>query len=148
MRLNWGTGIAVVYGIFASATLGFSVYAMQQRVDLVSDHYYAQSLDHDRHMAAVGNAAMLGRAFVCDVSDDGREVTLGWPADRAGGLDGTLTYYRPSDAAIDRTIRLAPDAAGHQQVSLAGLPAGRWILQIAWTQGGRPYYVERAVNVR
>ena len=30
MRLNWGTGIALVYGIFATSTVGFVAFAMHQ----------------------------------------------------------------------------------------------------------------------
>jgi hypothetical protein len=44
MRLNWGTGVAAAYLLFAIATGGFAAFAMSRPVLLVSPDYYADSL--------------------------------------------------------------------------------------------------------
>jgi nitrogen fixation protein FixH len=147
-RWHWGTGIALVYASFAVATVGFAVYAMDQRVDLVSEDYYAHALGQDRHMAAVANAAALGDAFRLDVSEDGRLVTLTWIGGARPDGGGTATLYRPSSAAADRMLAVAPDSLGVQRIDLARLPAGRWQAQIQWRAQGRDYYVERTVVAR
>lgn len=144
MRLNWGTGIAIFYGLFAAATVGFAVFAMDQKVDLVSDDYYQRALDHDRRMEAATNAAALGTAFQMGAGDGGRALTLSWSAARPDG--GTVTLYRPSDASADRSFRISPDAAGHQRLSLAGLPAGHWVVQVQWQSGGREYFIEQPMS--
>lgn len=145
-RWHWGHGIAMVYGTFALATVGFVVFAMDQRVDLVSDDYYARSITLDARRAAEANARGLGEAFAITTRDT--TIDVQWPAAARDGASGTLTLYRPSDARADRTAAMAPDAAGHQQISLAGLAPGKWMLQVEWQSAGKTYYAEREVDVR
>lgn len=145
LRLNWGTGIAAAYATFALATIGFVAFAMTKDVDLVSPEYYAQSLEHDARMAATANAAALGPSFVVDVRPEHGVVQVQWPVAMASEVSGTATLYRPSNAALDRTIGLAPDARGRQALSLEGLTPGHWRLQFRWTARGVAYYAERDV---
>src|SRR5690606_13142391 len=143
VRLDWGTGIAVAYATFALATVGFVAFAMTKDVDLVSPEYYARSLVHDARMAATANAAALGTSLVVDSRPDAGVVYVRWPAAMAAGVSGTATFYRPSSAALDRTIPLAPDAAGAQTLPLAGLASGHWRLQLQWTADDTAYYAEQ-----
>ena len=78
----------------------------------------------------------------------GRMVTLNWSAARPDRGAGEVTLYRASDDRLDRTMAVAPDTLGRQQVSLAALPAGHWLVQVQWRAGGREYYVEHAVTAR
>ena len=147
MQLNWGTGIALVYATFATCTMSFVGFAMRHPVDLVSEDYYGNSLRHDQRRTAIENAARLDSGVVT-ASDDGRVVTVAMPADQARGATGTARLYRPSDSAADRSIPLALDAGGRQRLSLDGMAAGRWIVQVAWTSGGRAFYREIQVMAR
>lgn len=146
-RINWGTGIAVAYTTFALATSGFVAFAMTRRVDLVSPDYYAQSMQQDRHMAAVRNAARL-RPAPAIVQTGARSIVVHVPGARAVDTRGAITLYRASDATADRELPLATDDAGEQQVSLAGLEPGHWIVKLHWSSGGREYYVEHPVIAR
>jgi hypothetical protein len=148
IRWNWGTGLAVVYAVFALGTLGFVVFAMEHPQPLVTPRAYDQALGHDRRLAAMANADALGSTFACDVESDGRTLGLQFPASEATRVRGTLTLYRPSDPGADRVIPLAPDDRGRQAVSLAGLPAGRWRVLLDWTADGTAYYSETDVRLR
>lgn len=145
MRLSWGTGIAIAYGTFAACTTAFVAFAMHHPVQLVSEDYYASSLQHDQRRAAIENADRLGPG-VLFVHDDGR-VGIAIPAALAREARGVLRLYRPSDASADRSVALALDPSGRQQVSLAGLRPGRWRAQLDWSSGGRSYYGELPVHV-
>ena len=145
MKLHWGTGIALVYTLFAAATLGFAVFAMAQDVDLVSADYYDRALKHDDRMAAQVNAAALGSAFRVEVDLEGRAITLAWTDARPRPGAGEVALYRPSDAGSDRVIPIHPDTAGRQRMSLADLPMGRWLVQVQWQADGREYYAERPI---
>ena len=143
---NWGSAIALVYTAFATSTVAFVVFAMGQRVDLVSADYYARSLEVDARQAARARADALAD-FTMTVSDDGRQVTVTWPPPQRGMVHGTAALYRPSNSAEDRTETLALDAGGRQVFSLAGRPTGRWLMQLSWEADNQSYYVERAVHV-
>ena len=82
MRVNWGTGIATAYVIFATATSGFVAFAMSRPVSLVSRDYYAESLREDQHLAARRNAAALGSGVA--VTWDGHDrLEISVPASHA-----------------------------------------------------------------
>jgi nitrogen fixation protein FixH len=148
MRLSWGTGIAAVYVLFALCTVGFVTFAMGQPVQLVSADYYAQSLRHDRRIAARANTQALGSLFSCGVSDADDALELRLPGHHRADAAGTVTFYRPSDAATDRVVPLSLEADGQQRIPLAGLAAGRWRVQVEWQAGGVPYYHEQSVDIR
>ena len=147
-RLHWGTGIAAVYILFAAVTIGFVAFALGQPVELVSADYYAQSLAVDGRADAVARADALGAAFTAGVSPDGSAVLIAIPPDASNRADGTITLYRPSEAAADRIVPLRLDARGAQRVAAADLARGRWIVKLAWTSDGRDYYREQPVMLR
>ncbi|MEZ5320258.1 MAG: FixH family protein [Vicinamibacterales bacterium] len=148
VRWNWGTGIALVYAVFASGTIGFAVYAMSQPVDLVSEDYYARSLVHDARLAAIDRVDALGDTFAIRFDPTTDAVTVAWPPAMAGRARGTITLYRPSDASADRVVPLAPAADGRQQVSLLGAATGHWVVQVQWTADGLDFYAETPVLAR
>jgi hypothetical protein len=146
MKWNWGTAIAATYVVFAAATTGFVVFAMQRPVLLVRPDYYAESLREDQRIAARANASRLGPAL--SIASDGRDVRLSLPSDQAASARGSVLLYRASDPGADRTFAFTPDAAGRQELRLAALPPGHWVVKLQWTAGGRDYDAERSVMLR
>lgn len=147
MTFNWGTGIALVYTAFALATSAVVAFALERHVDLVSPDYYARSLQLDRRMAAERGAAELGDRLIVGQTAP-RLAVVALPSDQKSEATGTVTLYRASDARADRQMPLALDAAGRQEIPLAGMLTGRWLLQVEWTARGRDYFVERELFVR
>ena len=147
LHWHWGTKITLVYVLFASGTITMVVIAMRQPVDLVSPDYYERSLAVDARSNALANAAALrGRFSVAEV-DDRRAIEIRWPAEMTGAA-GTIGLYRPSNAAHDRAIAIAPDAAGRQTIALTGLQPGLWRVNIDWTFEGRQFAATTEVHVR
>jgi hypothetical protein len=136
-------GIAIVYIAFASCTLTFAWFAVRQPVDLVSDDYYAQAMDHDARQAAALRGQLV--ALDLDLAADRRELTLTWIRPETRPAAGTTTFYRASNPAWDRRVPLAVDQAGRQRISLAGMAAGHWRVRLQWTAEGRDHYTERVI---
>jgi nitrogen fixation protein FixH len=145
--LNWGTGIALVYTVFATATAGFVTFALGRPVELVSADYYEQSLRQDKRIAAERGAADLGPVLTVDESAT-PSATISLPAAQVPDARGTVTLYRPSDSRADQVVLLQPGVNGVQRLPLDRLAAGRWLVQLRWSSGGRDYYFERAVHLR
>jgi hypothetical protein len=144
MKWNWGVGIAVAYSVFAAATSGFVVFAMNRPVSLVRPDYYAASLRQDQQMAARARAQQLGSAV--SIGAEGREVvTLRVPIGSGAPIAGTVTFYRASDPAADRTFAFSPDPHGAQDLNVAQLASGHWLVKLQWTVDGRDYYVEQGI---
>jgi nitrogen fixation protein FixH len=145
IRMNWGTGSACAYALFAVSTLGMVAFAMTQPVELVSGDYYQRSLELDRRMEATANARALGPALELWVDADNRSITVQVPETPAI-TGGAITLYRPSSEAADRHVPFEP-ARGRQVVETAGLLAGRWVVKIEWSAAGRPFYHEAVVSL-
>lgn len=147
IEMNWGTGIAASYLVFAAATMAFVVFAERRPVDLVAADYYAQSLKQDAQMDAARNARDLGGAASIVQSGD-RAVAIAVPASHAASARGTVTLYRAADASADRVVDLKIDAAGRQQIPLDGLRPGVWLVRLRWHAQGHDFYLEQRVFAR
>ena len=148
VRLHWGAAIALVYGAFAAATLGFVAFALRQPVDLVSPDYYARSLQQDEQLAATRRADALTPAIVCELDADGRSLIVRVPPAAAGEAVGTLTLYRPSNGRADRSLPLAAPVDGVWRAPLDDLERGRWKVQLEWRARGLHYRHERSLDLR
>jgi hypothetical protein len=145
MKFNWATGVVFVYSAFALSTTAFVTFAMSRSVDLVRADYYAESLRHDDRLQAIDNAARLGSAAAVVAQAGSIEIAL--PPSQRATARGTITLYRPSSAAADRHLDLTIDAAGRQRVAMGDAAPGLWIVQLAWSAGGREFYLERPITV-
>jgi hypothetical protein len=134
--------------VFATSTIGFVAFAISRPVDLVSADYYARSLEHDAHLAAIARARALGPTLRCVLSADARTLVIDLPRDLARAASGSVRLYRPSDGRADRTTPLRLGASGSQQLSLDGLARGRWTLQLEWRANGLTYYHEQSLDLR
>lgn len=149
LRFHWGVGVALLYTVFALATVGFAIFAVANPAALVSTDYYGEANRHDRRIEATANGRAADADLVMTADEAGRPVAmLRVPPDHHRHSSGTVTWYRPSDASFDRTLPLDIDAQGVQRIALGGVPAGHWRVKVEWNVDGRPFYLERAVMVR
>lgn len=147
MKMNWGTGIAATYIAFATATSGFVVFAMNRPVSLVSPDYYADSLREDEQLAAIRNAQALATpAAIRSHEPDLIRVSI--PVATASTARGSITFYRASDVAADRTFELKPDVRGEQDIRVRDFARGLWLVQLRWSADGRQYYSEQPITLR
>lgn len=145
-RWNWAMAIAVTYTVFAVSMLGFVAFALARPVDLVSADYYADALAHDARIEAARRGAALA-AFDVAVASGAGEVVVTLPLTHAGAT-GTVTFYRPSGSAADRTMPLSLDGRGEQRVPVGDLPRGYWTVQVEWEADGLAYYREQPLRLR
>ena len=147
MTLNWGTGIAATYIVFATATGGFVVFAMSRPVALVSPDYYADSLREDQQLAAIRNAQALTTPPAVEWNGIDR-IRVSIPPGQSRGAKGSLTLYRASDVAADRTSELKVSVEGTQDIRTDNLARGLWLVKLRWSAEGREYYFEQPVMLR
>jgi hypothetical protein len=147
MTVNWGTGIAATYIAFAAATSGFVVFALNRPVSLVSPDYYADSLREDQQLTAVRNAQALETPPSIHWNEhDSVQVSI--PAAQAPTARGSITFYRASDVAADRTFDLKPNVNGAQDIRVRDLARGLWVVKLRWSADGHEYYFEQPMTLR
>lgn len=131
----WPRAIAGVYGAFALAMGAFVVFTLQTPTELVAADSYDRAQRHQEQMDRNQRGlASTGYAFTLEAA--ARRATLQLPDAAARGR---IHLYRPSDAALDRAIPIAPDAAGTQVLDLGDCAAGLWRVQVDWEQGAETF---------
>ena len=142
---HWGTGVALVYVLFAGSTLGFVTFALRNPVELVSADYYERSLRQDQRVEAEGHARALGARLQVAIRPGAAALDVTIPPEAARAASGRIVLYRPSDVRADRTIPLALAAGGRQSVPIASLTRGRWLVRLEWESDKRAYAHEQAL---
>lgn len=140
-RFHWGWRISLVYTAFALSTLGFVAFAMTQRVDLVRDDYYQESL---RTTAAQDELAR-GRTAGVEVAIHGPmiRITITDTTKRPSSLMADL--YRPDDPSLDQHHVVTVADNGAYEVPLVGVVSGSWRVKLQWKVDGVAFARDQAM---
>ncbi|MDX1408864.1 MAG: FixH family protein [Saprospiraceae bacterium] len=140
MKWNWGTGIALFYGLFMVTMILFVIKSRQVDHSLVVDNYYEEDIRYQEHIDRVANSQALETDL--QIAQKGREaVHLQFP-DIPGEISGEVWFYRPNDTSRDFKLPATPDANGVLTVDTRRLLPGRWKVKVAWQAGEQQYYKE------
>ena len=147
-RSAWPYAIVAVFVLFAGY-IGSMVYrAMQTDVNLVSADYYQQELAHQQRIDAAARAAALPTPVQVRYDAASRYLTLQLPASLAGqAVAGQIHFFRPSNQKLDFTVPLRTAADLQQSINTSQMPLGFWRVQLAFTAGGRAYFIEQDLVV-
>src|SRR5690554_3237149 len=108
MKMNWGTGIAIVLGLFIAFILYFVIRISTEEkydFDLVTEEYYKKELVFQKEMDDEANSSTLKSNI------SGKKIPEGWMLTFPENIDyskisGTVTLYRPSNKKLDFEIPL------------------------------------------
>ncbi|MFN4907776.1 MAG: FixH family protein [Bacteroidota bacterium] len=140
---TWGRNIVIVYALFACGTLAFVGFAMTQRVDLTSEHYYEDALRHDEVSAARYRARALGAR----VAHEGESLSLLSSQQLIVDGDVVFRFRRADDPSLDRQMILrSPDERGYV-VMTHGLKSGVWRVEVRWTSHSKDVQIDTVVRV-
>lgn len=143
---NWALGMVLLYGGFAAFVLAFLVYSSFQKVELVAPNYYEQEIKYQDQIEKIKRTKALTEGLAWSIS--GRRLTIRFPeAQRDKAISGTVTFYRPSDASLDRKVPLAIGASLQQEFPLTSLEPGWWKMKVVWTAGTESYYHEEEFSL-
>lgn len=148
-RSLWPYAVIVTFVLFASY-IGFMVSrAMRTSVDLVSPDYYQQELRYQQRMESVARTQALPAPVQVRYERTTQRLTLQLPSALARqAVRGELHFFRPSDQQLDFTLPFAPAGdPARQELSTARLAAGYWRLQVDFTAGGQPYFIEKELSI-
>jgi len=142
----WPLGIVLAFAIFIAGMATAVAIAITHRDTMVSENYYEQELRFQDQINAAARAKISGATIVHDASV--RKVNVRLPASPAAEkTSGTIEFYRPAAAELDRTFPLVLKADGTQSLDVSNLAAGSWIVRLRWTAGGQDFYLEQKISV-
>jgi hypothetical protein len=143
--MNFGHKIGIFYGLFVIFMISLVTLCIKQKdVTLVSDDYYKKEIAYQEEIEKHRNTGQLASAIQIAYASDKQEVSLSFPEDQKGAI-GKIQFYRPSDARKDVTLALALNETATQQIPVARLAKGLWVVKIEWEKAGKAYLKEQKI---
>ncbi len=142
MKINWGTGIALVYGTFAVGMLTMLILSFQQDPGLVQKDYYTLDLNYQARITGKQNTAALPVQPAATYNADKKEVTVQLP-EGMFAAEGNIKMFR--SATVDDDLNIALKGQNQIIIPSEKLAGGRWHLELNWVTGAQHYYYETVV---
>ncbi len=138
----WPLGIVLTLVGFLSFLFGLLFYLSSQRFDLVTDNYYEKGLQYEEQIQRIQRTLALGEAVALEHDPSRRALTIRFNHFPHQAVQGRVTFYRASNAALDFSIPIQLDSTGTQIVNTSRLVPGLWKVQLEWEVEGTSYYHE------
>lgn len=147
MKLNWGSGIALLYSGFVIGILTLVVMSSRQKVDLVTENYYEEELGFQKKIDKIERTRQLKQPLLWGVNQEG--IQIRYPEEMRGlGISGKIKLYCPADNGKDTEFSVQPDSTLQQLIPASKLRAGRYQLQIDWQADTATYWNEGVIVIQ
>ena len=147
-RSPWPYAIVIYFVVFISFIAAFITWAVRQNTDLVSKDYYSEEILFQKRIDTVNRTRAFTKEVAIRYDDATRAITIQLPAEHAAqAVAGSVHLYRPSDAKLDRELKLAPSDKGMQRIDTANLQAGLWKVRVQWTVNDEEFYFDQTVVI-
>lgn len=146
MKINWGVKITILYTAFVALIVCMVTMAMREKVDLESKDYYEQEIKFQDKINRKELTKKLKEPLTWEVRQNG--LVLHIPSEfRGRNISGSIYFFRPSDASMDKTIAFAADTSLTRNISTASLTHGLYKMQVNWTVNDAEYLNEGIIQV-
>ena len=140
MKINWGTGIVIAFGLFITFILYF-VFKVQSDStydnELVTEDYYKKESLVQGNIEKQQSANELVNKLLVQKSSDG--ITIVFPSDfDYSKINGKVSFYRPSSQKLDFEIPISLSNP-HLLIPKSNLVGGLWDISVDWNYEGKDY---------
>ncbi|MFA7472603.1 MAG: FixH family protein [Spirosomataceae bacterium] len=145
-RYNWGWNIVLLFSgfvIMISVMVGMSV---SQKIDLISDDYYAMELVHQEKIDKIKRANGLPNGVTWKLNEQYLDVVF--PENiQQNSIGGNVILYCPSDNRKDRSFPIQLGENHTLRIPKTDLEPGRYRLQVDWSVNEVTYWHEGVINI-
>ena len=112
-KRGWGTGIALLFGSFATFILVLVGFSSFQQFNLVENDYYDKELKYQETIDKINRVRQNPDGLTLSHDQRFKTLTLSFGAnEKVAVFDGDITFFRPSNPALDFIIPVKPDGRG------------------------------------
>jgi len=144
-RSFWPYAITIYFVNFAAFIATFITWAVRQNMDLVREDYYNEEILFQKQLDTMNRTHAFAKDVAIRYDDTARAITIQLPAEHHA-ISGSVHLYRPSDAKLDRELKLVP-SNGLQRIDTAKLQPGLWKVRVQWTANGEEFYFDQPVVI-
>lgn len=140
MKINWGTGIVIAFGLFITFILYF-VFKVQSDStydnELVTEEYYKKESLVQNDIEKQQNANQLEYKLKFKKSAEG--ITVEFPSNfDFKNIKGKVSLYRPSSQKLDFEIPISLSSS-NLLIPNSNLVGGLWDISVDWTYENSKY---------
>lgn len=140
---SWPVGIAIFYISFVLLLVAFVIFSNFQKVDLVTENYYAEELKYQQQINRMNRAHSLSEPVNWTYNKTDKSLIFKFPAEiDPFKVKGNILFFRPSDAKQDKLTALNLTSENTQTIHTKNLTPGFWKLKIFWKVDNTEYYKE------
>jgi hypothetical protein len=132
-RNPWPYAILLYFIVFISAMAAWIVFAVRNDQELVRADYYEQELTFQRDLDGSNRGASAD--FTLTYQPEIQALDIRVPSNAS---NAAIYFYRPSEAKLDRTVRLQLKD-GQSALDLHDFQPGMWKLRVTWNLDGLAY---------
>ncbi len=144
MKINFGVKVVVFYILFISLILTLVIKCYNNKVDLVTNDYYAKELVFQNKLDALNRDDESNYSF--NYSFNSNEIIFELDSTLINKkIEGTLTFYRPSNADLD-VVKTLNFEKGKQTVSLSEFKKGFYKVQFDYKVDNVQYFKEYSLK--
>ena len=145
-QISWGWKIALLYIGFVVMILVLVGMSISQKIDLVSDDYYAMELVHQQKIDKIKRSKALENHVKWSLDD--RFLEVKFPQDLSKkGISGNIILYCPADNRKDATFPISLDSEAVQKIPRSEIEKGRFHLQVDWAADQVTYWDEGMISI-
>ena len=141
---NWGHGIIVTFVLFGAFMAYFYVNMSKESIELVGKNYYADGQAFQKKINEREQTEALTSKVSLAFSADFQQAKIQFPASFS---KGSLVFYRPSNANLDKTLGVSADSAGLALINTPFLVKGPWNVSLSWEKDGKSYIEEQRILI-
>ena len=149
MKINWGVGIVIAFGLFITFILYFVVMVQSDSKydnDLVVEEYYKHDAKFGDEMARIQNAEDLAQKPTINVVSNGVEIVFP-KIFVPKNIKGKVSLYRPSNKKLDFQIPISLSDATTLLIPIKSLVRGRWGVNMEWQYDGKSYLSKETIYI-
>ncbi len=146
MKINWGTGLAIVMVLFIAFIMYFVVKISTDKkydYDLVTEEYYKKEMVYQQEIDAEENSNSLESKITGEKVADGYLLTFPKNIDYSK-IEGNVFLYRPSNKQLDFQLPLKISSPS-LLIPDQRLVAGRWNTIVQWNYEGKDYLYKNEI---
>ena len=147
-RNPWPYAIAAYFALFILFIAAFITWGVRQNVDLVRPDYYQDEILFQKQIDTLHRTQAVAGQVAVRYEPGVRIITIQLPPGHAArNVAGRIHLYRPSDAKLDREIKMALNGRGAQSIDSANLAPGLWQIRVQWKADGQEFYFDQRVVI-
>ena len=147
MKINWGTGIVLVFVGFISFIMYFVVTMSTNKkyqYDLVTKDYYKKELEFQEKMEGLKNAKNLTENIKIDKVPEGLKIRF-FKDLNPKKIKGKVFLYRPSNKQLDFEMLIAISDSSYLLMPDKRLLDGRWNIIVDWSYQNQKYLFKKEI---